>query len=469
LKRPALKLRTRISIHFLALVGTWTLFVLILLGNFLTQTARDFFRDQGAQLAQLVAVECAPLVHYEDLTSLAKMLEQRTKPPSHVRYIFVTMDNNQVVWSTFSGRTPPALVNLEHTKNPGEDVAVKLIKLGDEQLFDYAAEKAGVRVRLGMSLLPVQAFTHDVTTYILWIGVAGLLGVFAIALHVSRPIEALTTAVVKAAELDPRLRSQGLLQGTAETSTMAEWFQNVVTRLEESTRQLDTSKKLAYLGEISTSIAHEINNPLGIIVLNADFLARRARAGKLDPDVAEEVERVCSAATRATLAAQKLLQFARYSTQRSPAKRKRVRPEPLIRETVELLRDRIVLADCRVEVNIAAELPRVPLDQQGIQQVLFNLLTNALDASKDGDTVRISAEVSDAFLLSVADEGCGMSDELLAQAREPFVTTKELGRGTGLGLAISESIVKTHDGELLIETSPGGTTVTVRLPLKAPQ
>ena len=183
--------------------------------------------------------------------------------------------------------------------------------------------------------------------------------------------------------------------------------------------------------------------------------------------MATEVERVRSASMRATLAAQKLLEFARYSTQRSGVKRRPVQPEAFIRETVELLRDRIRLADCTVEVEVPAELPTVSLDQQGIQQVLFNFLTNAIDASPTGGKITIFAEVTGgAFVMKVSDEGRGMDDELLKHAKEPFVTTKEPGKGTGLGLAISDSIVIRHGGQLSLVSRPGqGTTATVRIPI----
>lgn len=466
------KLRTRIGFYFLGLVATWTLFVLLLLGNLLSGKARELDRDRGAQIARGIAVEAAPLVHYEDTRALAVALESRMAVTPDIRYIIVSRDNGEVVWSTFPEGVPAPLLDVPHPTEAGPDVRVQLVDTNAEQLVDYEARQPGAHIRLGMSLTSVQGFAEEVTSYVLWIGMAALLAVLAITLRVSRPVEALAAAVSRVTH---PASTVGVSQvgGTFETAAVAEGFESMAhqleesgRRLEESARRLDKSKKLAYLGEVAASIAHEINNPLGIIVLNTGFLAKRAADGELEPACAKEVERVSAAATRATLAAQKLLQFARYSTQTGGIKRRPCRPEPLIRETVELLRDRIHVADCPVVIDVPESLQTVKIDQQGVQQVLFNLITNALDASESGGTVTINAHIrGESLVLSVTDEGRGMDEKLLEIAKEPFITTKAAGGGTGLGLAISDSIVRGHGGTLELFSEAGkGTTVTVTLP-----
>lgn len=470
MKRAAPKLRTRIGVYFLGLAVMWTLLVSVLLGSLLSQSAHEVFRDRGAQVARRTALECAPLVHFEDVEAIAAHLRTLIAPPSDVRYAIVIGEDDEVFASTFPRGVPDALLSLRHGERLGANLTAQLVETPQELLYDYETEEAGVRVRVGVSLWPVQALVQSITGYILWIGVAGLLGVFAITLHVSRPVEALATAFTRAADLDPHIRASSALYGTLETSSLADWFQELITRLQESTKRLEGSQKLAYLGEISASIAHEINNPLGIIVLNSEFLAKRAEAGTLDPGAAAEVGRVRTAALRATLAAQKLLQFARYSTQRTPATRRRTRIDPIIHETVALLQDRFQLSGCPVRIEIPDDFPVVSLDAQGIQQVLFNLLTNAIDASPHGGeiVIRVQSDEHELVLL-VCDHGEGMSEELAKTVKQPFVSTKEPGGGTGLGLAISESIVQTHGGTLVIDSKLGeGTTMAVHLPLRFP-
>jgi two-component system NtrC family sensor kinase len=231
---------------------------------------------------------------------------------------------------------------------------------------------------------------------------------------------------------------------------------------------LEASKKLAYFGELSASIAHEVNNPLGVIVMNSSFLEKRRAAGGLSPGAAEEVGRLSAAAKRATLAVQKLLQFARHTTERMPVRHKRVHLQSIVRETLDLFEDHIQVAGCGAQVDIPENLRPVNCDAEGIQQVLFNLLANAIDASPKGGEIRIKVTSdSECCSISVSDQGQGMSPDVVGRAKEMFFSTKGPERGTGLGLAISDAIVKNHAGELLLQSRLGqGTTVTVRLPVK---
>ncbi len=466
MKHEAFKLRTRIGFHFLGLVGTWTLFVMLLVGHRLSEKSQELFRNQGAELAYGLVVECAALVRHEEFSSLNDLLRQRMTRASELRYIIVRRPDGEVVASTFPRGIPADVMRLKHPLLALPDVHVQLIDTERERLYDYNAESSDAQVQMGLSLTSVQLFAQEITTYMLWVGVAAFLAVLGVTLHVSRPVEALATAI--STHSDIQLHAP--FDGTLETSALAGWFQHMTQRLDESTRRLDQSKKLAYLGEIAASIAHEVNNPLGIISLNSGFIARRVSNGELTGPVAVEVERIRAAATRATFAAQQLLQVARYSTRKGEMRRKPFKPQPMIAETVDLLRDRIRISRCKMTVDVSADLPAVSLDQQGVQQVLFNLLTNALDATPPDKDIVVHAEVTGgSFTFSVADQGKGMNEELLSQATEPFVTTKDAGKGTGLGLAISDSIVRSHGGKLVLASRLGeGTTATVSFPLDVP-
>jgi len=108
LKRPAPKLRTRIGLYFLGLLVTWTMLVSVLLGSLLSQSARDVFRESGGQLARRTALECAPLVHFEDVSAIAQHLRTLTTPPSDVRYVVVIGEDDRVFASTFPRGVPMA-------------------------------------------------------------------------------------------------------------------------------------------------------------------------------------------------------------------------------------------------------------------------------------------------------------------------------------------------------------------------
>ncbi len=146
MKRTGLKLRTRIGLYFLGLGVTWTVFVVLLLGDLLSDTSRQLLRERGAHLARLLALECAPLVHYEDASSISKVLAEHVSPPSDVRYIVVLNGTGDVMWSTFHAGVPSALLAVPHTTEAGPGVLVQLVRMRDELLYDYEEDcrKRGV-------------------------------------------------------------------------------------------------------------------------------------------------------------------------------------------------------------------------------------------------------------------------------------------------------------------------------------
>jgi hypothetical protein len=260
-------------------------------------------RERGAELTRVLTMQSALLMYYEDTTSLAELLRERTAPPSDVRYVMVLDNGGGVVWSTFDNGVPHALLKVPHPTPVGTNVNVQLIEAQGEQIFDYEASQAGVRLRLGMSVTPVQKFASELTTYILWIGVAGLLAVFAVALHVSRPVEALTVGLEIGrdgwiARAGPGCETSALAAGSTRHSDG--WT---------SARASSASRKLATSAKLDQHCTDQ--QPLGTIVLNADFCrsarTERYRAGRRrDPAVGGRHARDARIP--------KLLQFSRYST-----------------------------------------------------------------------------------------------------------------------------------------------------------
>lgn len=466
MKRKPLKLRTKIAISFTALLVLWSLVVALSLNYLLSESSRDLIRERGVSIVRALATECAPLVHYEDLFSLSRLLKERMKAIPDLRYIAVLETGGRPVWSTFSNGIPKDLLRAVHQRPSNQDVSTQLIQSKQELIYDYEHEKGDVIVRMGLSLAPAQELTKETMTRMIWIAVAGFIAIFAIALYVSRPIEMLSQAVERTLRLNRKIEKGESHEGTLETSTITKHFHELMDSLEERTRQLDVSRRLAYLGEVSASMAHEINNPLGAIAMNTDFLEKRVKAGELSSDAAKEVERLGTATKRATFVAHKLLQFARYSTQDEKVKYRPVKIDALIQECLDFLEDRIRSSQMKIRREIPEKLPVIMCDEQGIQQVIFNLLTNALEASLKGGEITICVFVDEDWLtFQVSDRGKGMSEDILKQVTEPFFTTKK--EGTGLGLAICNSIVRACRGSLSLESQPGhGTTVTVRLPKK---
>jgi signal transduction histidine kinase len=248
--------------------------------------------------------------------------------------------------------------------------------------------------------------------------------------------------------------------------------------LKQSQHLLVRQEKLASLGRLAAGLAHELNNPLSSVAGFAEALQRRAQEGELarlpvGGEFQEYLTLIQAEVSRAAAIIRHLLDFAR---QREPAFG-HVDLLRVVTDAVSFVQRQARLANQHIVVAPFPEEYHVMGDPQMLQQVLLNLLTNALDAIEGGGEVRIAARrregdgpagaAGPAVEVQVADDGSGIPPEHLARIFDPFFTTKEAGKGTGLGLAISQSIVEQHGGTLEVRSDGAGkgTVVTVVLPL----
>lgn len=252
-----------------------------------------------------------------------------------------------------------------------------------------------------------------------------------------------------------RQREQALAELQAKTE-----------ELRATTQQLWQAAKLAGVGELAASIAHELNNPLGTVSLRVEGLL--ARTPPDDPRrrplevVESEVERM------ARLVAN-LLQFSR-------AGRDQVSTVDVCEEvskTAELIGHHLRKRGVHVAPEFAPGVPPIHADRQHLRQVFLNLFTNAVDAMPNGGRLvpRVRSGTlpggRPAVVIEVTDTGVGIPADLLDRVTEPFFTTKEEGQGTGLGLAICRRIVQQHHGTLEVESAAGaGTTIRLTLPTR---
>ncbi len=245
-------------------------------------------------------------------------------------------------------------------------------------------------------------------------------------------------------------------------------------QLQTAHQKLSQSNRLAGLGELAASVAHEVNNPLSGILNLAMLMQRILQNDGVPPGRVEEFRKylslVVSETERVGRIVSDLLAFSRWSKpQRTEADLNK-----LVRATVSLVSHKLKLMNLDVEVALDENLPAVPCDGAQIQQVLLNLLLNAAEATPEGrgGHVRIETRAERegrSAAIAVSDTGEGIPPENLARIFDPFFTTKPEGKGVGLGLAVSYGIVEAHGGEIEVESKMGvGTTFTVRLPLTAP-
>jgi len=230
--------------------------------------------------------------------------------------------------------------------------------------------------------------------------------------------------------------------------------------LERSARQ---TEKLAALGTLAAGLAHELNNPIGIISSRIELMLLDAESRPLALEVEEDLHVLHRHAQRVAHITQGLLSFARQSSgHRGP-----VDLNHLVEETLLLMERQVVKEGIVMKRALAADLPPIWGDGNALQQVMLNLLTNARDALADGGEIAIETGPAPGapggVRLVVSDTGPGIPPDVLPKIFDPFFTTKS--EGTGLGLSISYGIVRDHKGMVDVQSGPGqGTTFILTFP-----
>jgi len=220
--------------------------------------------------------------------------------------------------------------------------------------------------------------------------------------------------------------------------------------------------KLAAVGELAGRIAHEINNPIGIIRTTAQLLLEDK---SLSPRVASVFEKIDRHSRRVAELTQGLLTYSRPSL----GEKHPLDLNATIEETLYLAESRFSGSEIRLEKDLAPSLPQIPASRNEIQQILLNLINNAVDAMPQGGVLKIetgSEEGGDHVVLSITDTGLGISRHVLNRIFDPFFTTKEEGKGTGLGLSITHGLVRSHGGTIEVCSEEAkGTTFLIRFPV----
>jgi PAS domain S-box-containing protein len=229
----------------------------------------------------------------------------------------------------------------------------------------------------------------------------------------------------------------------------------------ELERKVRQSEKLAAVGQLAAGVAHEINNPLGVILGFAQGMAGELKTGDSLELPIKSIERE---ALRCKALVQSLLTFSRASK----SDRAAVDVNRAVEDALVLFQPHAKISRVVVSTALASDLPSILGDKSQIEQVILNLAKNAADAMPDGGALRLSTQLNHSWItLKVVDSGTGIPSDVVSKIFDPFFTTKPVGQGTGLGLSLVSEIVKKHGGEISVESRPGRTEFTVKVPIAA--
>ena len=251
------------------------------------------------------------------------------------------------------------------------------------------------------------------------------------------------------------------------TRTTHAVFTDVTARKQAEAQVIQTAK-LATLGEMATSVAHELNQPLNVIRMAAGNVLRKLEKGKADPTyLNDKLERIASQTERAAAIIDHMRMFGRKADEKPTE----LDPREMVRGALDLMGEQLRLAEIGVSLDLPETCPPVLGHRVQMEQVILNLLTNARDAvGANENEMKIALAVGgddEDVRITVSDNGGGIPEKILGRIFEPFFTTKEMGKGTGLGLSVSYGIIRDMGGTIEAENAGGGAKFTITLPVAA--
>jgi histidine kinase len=240
-----------------------------------------------------------------------------------------------------------------------------------------------------------------------------------------------------------------------------------ITEIIEKDAQLFQASKMTTLGEMSAGIAHELNQPLNAIKIGNDFLKKQIEQNR--PIPSNELYQVVGAVSNQANRASEIIQSLREFGRKPDFKKEKVDVNATIRDVMKIIGQQLSLQNIKVVYDLNETVPPILANKNRLEQVIFNLVTNARDAIENRDhfpkdsgenIIAIStwSEQRTHLNITISDTGAGIPEKNVQKIFEPFYTTKEVGKGMGLGLSITYGIIRDFGGTINVESQPGGGT-----------
>jgi two-component system, NtrC family, sensor kinase len=435
---------------------------------------RVMFSTKPGESNQLFDKQAAPCsLCHSTLPPLIKV-----EVPSRAR-IFIGEDGSRKLAMVTPIYNEPACSGAECHAHPPEMAVLGVLDVDmnldavDAELVDVQFRTVGVTlsivVLIGVFIVLFTRRFVDVPIHRLIEGTRAVS-----AMQLDRPIHISSSEELQELASSFNIMRERLKEALDELNGLTMDLENKVKerteQLELAQRKLIQADRLASLGQLAASVAHEINNPLSGVLNLSMLMQRIMREDGIPPERLPEFRRflaqVAAETSRAGRIVSDLLAFSRHSKPRPTE----ADLNEIIDKTLALVDHKLRLSNIEIEKRLAADLPHLVCDGSQIQQVVMNLVLNAAEAASTKDNgkvvVKTRPAASQTVLLEVQDNGDGISPENLAKIFDPFFTTKEEGSGVGLGLAVVYGIVKAHGGDVEVSSRLlEGTVFRVSLPL----
>lgn len=432
---------------------------------------------------------------FEDLVEMQNIINNAMSIDNSIKYIFILNQSNEVIVHTFEKKVSDPLIFANNLQD-NDSTKIKLLNIGNESslIIDIASpiiNNSLGTIRIGISQETLQKDVQQtINVFVIMIGlflIAGILGALAFANFITSPIKLIqsTADKIDLSEIGNerlskiRIREKFLNKFififraedeidtlTAKFNDMLDRLSNAYLELQKTQDNLLQSEKLATIGTLTAGFAHEINNPVA-------GLQNCIRRIKNNPSNIEQnikyINMMENAANKIENVVKGLLNFSRKQEFDS---------EPL--SLAEIVENSLLLVSHSLEKNrisitknIEENLPAIRGNKNQLEQVILNLLLNAIDAIEEKQNTIKQAErrilitsnlIDNKIELNIEDSGIGIAKNNLNKIYDPFFTTKSIGKGTGLGLSVAYNIIKAHNGKISLESEEGkGTIVTLSL------
>jgi PAS domain S-box-containing protein len=372
--------------------------------------------------------------------------------------IYLMDDKKQILNLVAHKGLSPQLISKPFmiSRNPGDGLLGQTILDGETRLVDNYLRSQDPYVD---SMIEEGLHT---TAYIPLSAKGQLIGVMCVSSHY--PVDL-------AAEYIEFLTAIGNQIGIAvHNANLYENIKQAYEDLKDAQEQIVQTEKLASLGKLAATIAHEINNPLAAVLTYIRLMIKLMDRNRFSRERLEDISRYLATMESETARCGEIVKNLLAFSRQSKITIKSSSISDIIDRTLFLIAHDLEIKGIQLRKNIDPDLPEVQCDFQQIQQALLNLMYNASDAMREGGTLTVTANRNagaDRFLdVMVSDTGCGISEEDKEKIFDPFFTTKEKGKGVGLGLSVVYGIITRHNGTIEVESKPGkGSNFKVSLPL----
>ncbi len=334
-------------------------------------------------------------------------------------------------------------------------------KIGSNKLTPYTIDRLSSILRdLSLKTESEATFSKRLTLwFMIYLPPVYIFASALLAIWVISPLEKIRKSVSSIMEGESTTLPIESAANCKECAELVYAINKMLHALECKHHQLIQSEKMAALGRVTASIAHEINNPLNNILLSADLLLEEQ---DIPPETEEVLKDIVTQTVRARKIVRHLLEFSRAG---KPSAKAQIDLIALINETLNMLRQQLKIGKIKVFKDLPTTFVCVEGNPTQLQQVLVNIILNSIEAMDAGGQLMIRLEkTSSEAIIKIADTGPGIPPEVADHIFDPFYTTKT--KGTGLGLSVSYGIVKEHDGDIRLESEPGkGAVFYIHLPL----